>query len=190
MDGKAVPPLSIDLEGAGLAGEEGLDGSADQFAEAEDSGIGDVVDHAGTVTAASQDARLGEGLEMSGGVGLGQPGRLHQGRDRQLAALEGTDELQPIGLSEDPESGGDQFQGVIADLGTGAGSQGLALGHVGSLHRWESVINNMSKNSWMIPDTVVIATGRDRAAAVQGVGGPEKSLAPSPRRGLDGLPEC
>ena len=72
-----------------MAGQVGLDRSANQFAQAKDAGVGDVVDHAGTVAATAQDAGLGEGLKVAGGVGLGQAGRVDESRNRQPAAPKG-----------------------------------------------------------------------------------------------------
>ena len=60
-------------EGARMSGEQRLEGSANQFAKLEDPRVGDVVDHAGPVTTTAQDARLGQSLEVSRGIGLGQP---------------------------------------------------------------------------------------------------------------------
>jgi len=142
-----------------VAGEEGLDRSAHQFAQAEDAGVGDVVDHAGPVAATAQDAGLGQCLKVAGGVGLGQAGCFDERRNRQLAVLEGADELEPVGLAQDPESSRDELQGLITDLAGGDAFHLLALGHDGKLPRTQDVFNNMWNCSWKVIEWALSEVG-------------------------------
>lgn len=112
-----------------MSGKQRLQGSANQFAKSEDFLVRDVVNHAGSVTTTTQDARLGQGLEVSGGIGLSQSSFFHQVGDRQFAPLQGSDEFQSAGLPEDSKSGRDEIEGFVADITGGNPSHTLALGH-------------------------------------------------------------
>lgn len=97
--------------------------AAHPLAEFEDGGIGDEVVDVQTLLAASDDAGFGQGLEMPGHVGLGGLRRRHQLRDVALAGFEGDEQAEAHGLAEDPEPGGDEFDGLIGKLLTFHGGE-------------------------------------------------------------------
>lgn len=86
-----------------------LEAATDGFAEVEDGGFGDGVDDIGTVAAASDDAGIGEGLEVAGGIGLGEVGGFDELGDIEFAGAEGLKDAEARGFTEDPEAGGDEF---------------------------------------------------------------------------------
>jgi len=109
-------------ERAGVILHPTLETSADRVAQLEDAGIGDAIEDAGTFAATADDPGLGEGLEMSGGVGLGEAGGLDELGHVEFAGAKALEEAEARGFTEDPESGGDEFEGLI-------GEGGVRLGH-------------------------------------------------------------
>ncbi len=92
-----------------------LQASANRIAQLEDPRVRDVVEDARTVAATSDDAGLGEGLEVAGGIGLGEAGGLDELGNVEFAVAEGLEETEARRFAEDPESGGDQFEGRIGE---------------------------------------------------------------------------
>ncbi len=101
-----------DSEGAGVALKVALQAGADGFAEVEDGGFGDGIDDVGAIATASDDAGIGEGLEVAGGVGLGEFGGLDELGDIEFAVAEGLEDAESGRFTEDPEPGGDEFDGL------------------------------------------------------------------------------
>lgn len=99
-----------------------LKAPTDRVAQFEDAGIRDAIEDTGTFATTPDDAGLGKGLKMAGGVGLGEAGDLDELGNVQFAGAKGLEEPKAGGFAEDPESGGNEFESLI-------GEQGVRLGH-------------------------------------------------------------
>lgn len=105
----------LPLERAGVVLELALEAAADGFAEIEDAGIGDEVDDVGTLASAAEDGGLGEGLEVAGGVGLGEAGGLDELGDAEFAVAEALEDAEAGGFAEDAEACGDELDGLVGE---------------------------------------------------------------------------
>lgn len=92
-----------------------LEASAHRVAQFEDPRVRNVIEDARTVAAASDNPRLGEGLKVAGRVGLGEAGDLDELGDVEFTVAEGLEKTEARRFAEDPESGGDQFEGLIGE---------------------------------------------------------------------------
>ena len=71
-----------------------LEAPADGVAQFEDAGIGDGIEDTGTFAAPPDDACLGEGLEMAGGIGLAQAGGFDELGDVEFTGAQGLEKTE------------------------------------------------------------------------------------------------
>lgn len=106
----------------GMALDPLLEAPADDFAEVEDAGVGDVIDDVGALAASSDDARVGQGLKVTGGVGLSESGGIDELGDAEFGRAEALEEAETGGFPEDAKACGDEIDGFL-------GEGGVVLGH-------------------------------------------------------------
>lgn len=82
------------------------------FAKFEDVAVGNGIEHSETLLASFEDTGFGQGLKVSGGVGLGETGEVGQFSNARFPVAEGLDEFESIGFAQYAEAGGDQFEGL------------------------------------------------------------------------------
>ena len=95
--------------------ELALEAAADGFAEIEDAGIGDEIDDVWSFATAAEDGGFGEGLEVAGGIGLGEAGGLDELGDVEFAVPEALEDAEAGGFAEDAEASGDEDDGFVGE---------------------------------------------------------------------------
>lgn len=120
---------------AGLGGEGLAQAATDEFAELENGGVGDGVEHLEALFAAGHEAGGGEGLEVARDVGLGAAGGFDEGVHGTLAAHETLQDTQAHGLAEHGETTRHQLERLLVErfgcLGhAGDKRRGLTVGQV------------------------------------------------------------
>lgn len=99
-----------------------LEAATDDFTEVEDAGVGDEIDDVGALAAASDDASVGQGLEVTGGVGLRESGGIDELGDAEFGRAEALEEAEAGGFPEDAKTCGNEIDGFL-------GEGGVVLGH-------------------------------------------------------------
>lgn len=131
---------------SGLSGQGLADAAANQFAELENRGVGHGVENLQAVLAARDQAGGGEGLEVTGNVGLGAAGGVHQIGHGAFAAHQGLQDAQPHGLAEHGKAARDQLQrflgqGLVSLWHGVEGIESLTLGQVYAHMLMYSIMN-------------------------------------------------
>ena len=100
---------------AGAVREAFLEIGTDGVAEIGDGGIGDVTHGDEAFLASADHAGLGEGLDMSRDIGLGQTGGGDELSDVFFALLQGTENAEAAGFGKDTKPRGNHFEGFLSD---------------------------------------------------------------------------
>ena len=105
----------LPLERSGVVVELALKAATDGLAEIEDAAVGDEIDDVGTFATAAEDGGIGEGLEVSGGIGLGEAGGLDELGDVEFSIPEALEDAETGGFAEDAEACGDELDGFLGE---------------------------------------------------------------------------
>ena len=94
-----------------------LNAAANVLAKVEDLRVGNCVNDLQPLFAAGEDTGLGEGLEMSGGIGLSKAGGVEQVGNAFFTGPEGLKQFEAARLAEDAKAGGNEIEGAIGEDG-------------------------------------------------------------------------
>src|SRR5437899_603865 len=119
MSWSRTPQAKFLIKGLRVLGQAFLKTAADVFAQFEDAGIGNGIEHLETFLPAREKPGTGKSIEVARGVGLRQTRRLNELSHALLPCLEHVNQFEPAGFAEDAEAGGDELKGLVGEVESG-----------------------------------------------------------------------